>query len=52
MLKLLVATENPANEHDEYQTKVWASEFSVRTCENYPHLSDRSQNRLMSNPAF
>ncbi len=33
--------------------KIWAGEFSVRTSENYTHLSDRMpQNKLMSNPAF
>ncbi len=30
---------------------MWAGEFSVRTSENYPHLSDKSRNKLMSNPA-
>ncbi len=33
MLKAVVGTENPAN---EYQTKMWAGEFLVRTSENYP----------------
>ncbi len=33
---------------------MWAGEFSVRTSENYTHLSDRTklQNNLMSSPAF
>ncbi len=39
MLKAVVGTENPANES---QTKMWASEFSFRTSENYTHLSNRT----------
>ncbi len=46
MLKAVVGTENPANEHDEYQRKMWAGEFSVCTSENYPHLSDRTRLKI------
>ena len=49
--KSLVGTENTAN---EYQTKMWAGEFSVQTKENYPDFfqQDKFQNKLMSNPAY
>ena len=44
MLKAVVGTENPANEN---QTKnMWASEFSFRTSENYPNLSDRTSLKI------
>ncbi len=43
MLKAVVGSENPAN---EYQTKMWAGEFSVRTSENYAQLSDRTSLKI------